>query len=57
MYEQWLNGHQVVDYTEKDPRYELTGIIGLQIHARPPMEVWYKDIAIKVLRAENYRTP
>ena len=49
--QQWLNGHRVVDYTEKGP-YELTGIIGLQIHAGPPMEVWYKDIAIKELPAE-----
>ncbi len=43
----WLNDYQTVDYTETDNNIERTGIIGLQIHAGPPSEAWYKDIEIK----------
>jgi hypothetical protein len=42
----WLNGVQTVDYTETDPSVETKGIIGLQIHAGPPSEAWYKDITL-----------
>lgn len=45
----WLNGHQTVDYTEKDASISRTGIIGLQIHSGPPTEAWYRNIRIKVL--------
>ena len=40
----WLNGVQTVDYTEPDKSIEQTGLIGVQIHAGPPAEAWYKDI-------------
>jgi HEAT repeat protein len=46
----WINGHNTVDYTEPDDSIEQTGFIGVQIHAGPPSEAWYKDITIKVLR-------
>ena len=42
-----LNGTKVIDRT--DPKFAKSGIIALQIHAGPPMEVRFKDIAIKVL--------
>jgi hypothetical protein len=42
----WLNGVQTVDYTEQDPSIEARGVIGLQIHAGPPSEAWYKDIRL-----------
>jgi HEAT repeat protein len=42
----WLNGHQTVDYTEKDKKIPRTGLIGLQIHSGAASEVWYKDIEI-----------
>lgn len=42
----WINGVQTVDYVESDPAIELRGIICPQIHAGPPSEAWYKDIAI-----------
>jgi hypothetical protein len=42
----WLNGVQTVDYTEPDEAIEQTGQIGVQIHAGPPAEAWYKDIEI-----------
>ena len=45
----WLNGHRTVDYTEPDASIEQTGLIGLQVHAGPPTEAWYKDIRIKVI--------
>jgi hypothetical protein len=45
----WINGHQTVDYTEKEPEIAERGIIGLQIHAGPPGEAWYKEITIKEL--------
>lgn len=45
----WLNGVQTVDYTETDETVERTGIIGLQIHAGPPSEAWYRNIRIKRL--------
>jgi hypothetical protein len=47
----WLNGHQTVDYTEPDDSIERTGLIGLQVHAGPPTEAWYKDITITTIQA------
>lgn len=43
----WVNGFRTVDYTEPDETIELTGIIGLQIHSGPPVEIYYRNIAIK----------
>lgn len=45
----WINGRQTVDYTEPDAAIEQRGLIGLQIHAGPPSEAWYKDLRIKKL--------
>jgi hypothetical protein len=45
----WINGYQTVDYTEPDESIEQTGLIGVQIHAGPPSESWYKDIVLKSL--------
>ena len=47
----WLNGRQTVDYTEADDAIERTGLIGLQVHAGPPTEAWYKDIHIRNIEA------
>lgn len=49
----WLNGYQTVDYTESDKSLEQTGLIGLQIHAGPPSEAWYKDITIRTIEASK----
>jgi len=43
----WINGQMTIDYTEPDEKMEQTGIIGLQIHAGPPSQVWYRNINIK----------
>ena len=40
-----LNGTRVIDRT--DPEFAKSGIIALQVHVGPPMEVRYKDLEIK----------
>jgi len=46
----FLNDTLTVDYTEKDPKIPLEGIIGLQIHSGPPSEAWYREIRIRELK-------
>ncbi len=43
----FLNGTKVIDRT--DPEFDDEGIIALQVHVGPPMEVRFKDIEIKTL--------
>lgn len=45
----WLNGQPTADFTETDEKIPLTGIIGLQVHSGPAMEIWYRNIQIKEL--------
>jgi hypothetical protein len=46
--EHYLNGVQVVDVIDNDPKgRSLEGILALQIHAGPPMLVEFKDILLK----------
>ncbi len=45
----FLNGHETVDYTEKDAEIPRRGVIGLQIHSGPPTEAWYRNIRIRTL--------
>ncbi len=47
----WLNGYPTVDFYEDDETIPREGIIGLQIHAGPPCEAWYKEIRIVELDA------
>ena len=42
-----LNGTRVID--REDPKFDKDGIIALQVHVGPAMEVRYKDIEIKEL--------
>ena len=42
-----INGTKVIDRT--DPKFDKSGIIALQVHVGPAMEVRYKDIEIKSL--------
>lgn len=47
---QELNGFVTVEYTEKDEKKGATeGLIGFQLHAGPPMKVFFKDVQIKEL--------
>ena len=42
-----LNGTVTVDYTEDDDAIEQTGLIGLQVHSGPPLEVRFRNIRIE----------
>jgi hypothetical protein len=44
-----INGYTTVDYTEPDPNARRAGVIALQLHVYAPMEVRFKNIAIKPL--------
>lgn len=44
-----LNGVKTVDYREPDPKIEKTGLIALQVHSGPPLQVEFKDLEIKEL--------
>jgi hypothetical protein len=46
---QEINGFRTVDFTEKDDRGAKEGIIALQLHTGPDMQVMFKDIEIKEL--------
>ncbi len=41
-----LNGVKTVDYNESDPKIPQTGVIGLQIHGGPPMEIHFRNIVL-----------
>ena len=43
----FINGTKVID--RKDEKFEDKGIIALQVHVGPAMQVSYKDIEIKEL--------
>ena len=46
----WLNGRQVLDFTDKAPQFALTkGIVALQLHAGVPMWTEFRDIRLKRL--------
>ncbi len=45
----WINEFQTVDYTESDQGIPLSGIIGLQIHSGPAVEISYRNLVIKEL--------
>ncbi|MEJ6561736.1 MAG: DUF1080 domain-containing protein [Akkermansiaceae bacterium] len=45
----WLNGVQTVDYTEKDEKIPLEGLIALQAHRGPSFEASYRNIQIREL--------
>lgn len=42
----WLNGIQTVDYVEKEPGIDKSGIIAVQIHGAMQAIIAYKDIQI-----------
>ena len=44
-----LNGKRTVDYIEQETGIKTSGIIALQVHGGPPMQVQYKDIEIQEL--------
>ena len=44
-----INGVTTVDYHEPDPAIDRRGILSLQIHSGPAMEIQFKDIRIQSL--------
>jgi hypothetical protein len=47
-----LNGHKVLDIV--DPEGAKEGIVALQLHAGPSMEVRFKDIEIRTSKLQEY---
>jgi len=47
----WINGRSTISYTEKKASIPTKGVIAFQLHAGPPMKVYFKDIQIKELPA------
>lgn len=45
----FLNGVQTVDYTEPDAEIPRSGVIALQVHSGPPLEVHYRNITLRKL--------
>ncbi|MCO8123231.1 DUF1080 domain-containing protein [Stieleria sp. TO1_6] len=45
----FLNGKQTVDYVEQDPEIEQQGVIALQVHSGPPLEVHYRNLQFRTL--------
>jgi len=45
----WVNGYRSADYTEEDDSIAKSGIIGFQIHAGAPTEVWLRNITLTEL--------
>ncbi|MDP0492399.1 MAG: DUF1080 domain-containing protein [Verrucomicrobiota bacterium JB023] len=45
----WINGIKASDYTEKNPRIPLNGIIAPQVHSGGHVKVQVKDVMIKEL--------
>lgn len=44
-----LDGIQTVDYTETEPGIRTRGLIALQVHSGPGIEVWFRNLRLRVL--------
>ena len=45
----WLNGVEMVDYTESDPDIPQAGVIAVQVHGKMAMVAKYRHIRINEL--------
>ncbi len=53
-FQHFINGKQMVDVVDNDPKNrEMAGILALQLHAGPPMNVQFKNIRIKRFKLEG----
>lgn len=43
----FINGHQTVDAIDETPEGAKKGVLALQLHAGPPMQVQFKNIILK----------
>jgi hypothetical protein len=48
--QQYINGKLTVDVTDETPEAAKEGVLAIQLHAGPPMQVQIKDIFIKDLK-------
>lgn len=49
--QQFINGHQTVDVTDEcEAKRAMSGVLALQLHAGPPMQVQFRDIRIRELK-------
>ncbi|MEM0924444.1 MAG: DUF1080 domain-containing protein [Planctomycetota bacterium] len=46
----FLNGVRTVDYTEEDGKIERDGVVALQVHSGPPLEVHYRNVMIRRIK-------
>lgn len=46
----FINGKQTVDVTDESAAGAKTGLLGLQLHAGPPMTVQFKDVVLKTAK-------
>lgn len=46
----WIDGHPTVDLVDLDARgRKLEGVLAVQVHVGPPMEIQYRDVFLKKL--------
>jgi type 1 glutamine amidotransferase len=54
--QQYINGKLTADVTDNHAdKRALSGILALQLHAGPPMQVFFKDVALKRLKLSDNR--
>lgn len=51
-----VNGITTVDVTDRHPEARRDGVLGLQLHAGPPMRVEFKEIRLRRLAGQEART-
>lgn len=49
-HQHWIDDHQTIDVIDLDEKHRaLEGILGVQVHVGPPMEIQYRDFYVKRL--------
>ncbi len=48
-----VNGVNTMDLTDNHPEAFMSGKLGLQLHAGPPMQVEFKDLKLRALKGDN----
>ncbi|MEM6569468.1 MAG: family 16 glycoside hydrolase [Planctomycetota bacterium] len=48
----WVDGTLTADLDDRDPKARRSGVLALQMHAGPPMEIRYRDLKITPLDVE-----
>jgi type 1 glutamine amidotransferase len=56
-FEHRINGVLTSVCTDERPEHRASGILALQLHAGPPMQVQFRNIQLKQLKAESAQAP